>query len=154
MIFVIVGLLGFLLVASAAAGAHLVASIVDGSGASGSVVTAAVAEGVRVQWERAVSFGLAHLPVALVAVLAFPASRLSRASALSLLCGVVLFSGVQLARLAFEAVELAARPDTPATAGPLEGISWLVPVGGLALHLGWLLLAAAAIWSRPRTPSA
>jgi uncharacterized membrane protein YgdD (TMEM256/DUF423 family) len=140
-------LCGFLLVAAAAGGAHLM------SRAAANAPEAA--EQIRIAWERAVSFGLMHLAPLLIAALGLAHSRLAQAAAAAFLAGVALFSGVQLTRLALEALALAGDgavvDATAARERPLAWAGALVPVGGISLHLGWLLLAAS-IWTSRSGP--
>lgn len=120
----VAALLGLALVVSAAMGAHAFFAPGDPALAS---------------WERAITFGLIHVVVALLCAALMPVSRWSAVTGWVFIVGVVLFSGVQLARLASAA----------SGGASLDALRMLVPAGGISLMLGWLLLAIAA-WRRPR----
>ncbi len=113
------GILGFLLVLAAAGGAHLVVAEVRAADPDSRLLR---------QWDRAILFGLVHTLGALVcAAVAEGSRRLKLVSGWAFVGGVVLFSGVQVARIA---------------GANLPGV--LVPIGGLSFLAGWLLLAASA----------
>ncbi len=92
----------------------------------------AVEDGSR--WDGAALYGFVHTLAALGAAAAPLQGRLRLAAAWSFLTGVVLFSGVQIGRLL--------------APGVLDAAGALVPVGGLALMLGWVLLGVAAVTTR------
>jgi uncharacterized membrane protein YgdD (TMEM256/DUF423 family) len=107
---------GLLLVAAGATGAHMVA--VEDSG----------------RWDGAVLYGFVHTLAALGAAVAPLQGRLKLAAGWSFIAGVVLFSGIQIARLL--------------APGVLDAIGALVPAGGIAFMLGWVLLGTAGIAAR------
>ena len=108
---------GLLLVAAGAAGAHLV-PVEDQS-----------------RWDGAVLYGFVHTLAALGAAVAPFQGRLKLAAGWLFIAGVVLFSGIQIARLL-------------ASPGMLDALASLVPAGGVAFMLGWALLGAAALIAR------
>jgi len=110
---------GFLLVAVGAIGAHMV------------VVEAAD------RWNSAMLYGFVHALAALGAAAAPLQGRIRLAAGWAFIAGVVLFSGIQIARML-----------AGSSATPLEVLGPLVPVGGIAFMLGWVLLAIAAGVSR------
>lgn len=110
-------LLGFLLVAVAAVGAHLVLAPIRAADALSPLLH---------QWDQAITLGLLHVLAALACV-ALPAARFRTSSGRLFVAGVVLFSLVQLARIA---------------GAPLP--AFLVPIGGLSMMAGWVALAASA----------
>lgn len=110
--------LGFALVATAAIGVHLVLADIRAADVSSPLLR---------QWDQAILFGLVHAPAALAAAALPTAPRARLAGGWLFVAGVVLFSGVQLARIA---------------GAPAPG--FLVPAGGLALMAGWLALAVSA----------
>lgn len=124
-----------IVVAAAVAGASLVAA-----GAIGA--HAIPAESPR--WTSALTFGFVHVLAALIAATRMPASRLATASGALFVVGVVLFSGLQMAKMLF----LASNGGSAET--PIDALGGLVPVGGVSFIAAWLLLAASAALSRPR----
>jgi uncharacterized membrane protein YgdD (TMEM256/DUF423 family) len=86
-------------------------------------------------WETAVLYGFVHTLAGLGAAIAPLQGRLKLAAGWVFLAGVVLFSGIQIARLL-------------AAPGTLDGLTPLVPVGGIAFMLGWILLGVAALTAR------
>ncbi|MBI1340240.1 DUF423 domain-containing protein [bacterium] len=115
---------GFCLVAAGAAGAHLMA----GDAAGGA------------RWSSALVFGFVHV-LATLAAAALPGREALRiAAGAAFLLGVLLFCGVQLAKMhtAVDGRSL------------LDPLTFLVPVGGAAMLAGWLLLAASAVLVRRR----
>ena len=108
---------GLVLVAAGAIGAHAIA--VDNRG----------------QWDGALLYGFVHTLASLAAASAPFQGRLKLAAGWSFVAGVLLFSGVQLARLL--------APDAP-----FDAIAPLVPAGGIAFMLGWMLLGVAAVTAR------
>jgi len=112
---------GLALVAAGAAGAHMVP--VEAAG----------------RWDGALLYGFVHTLAALAAAFAPMRGRLSAASGWAFVLGVILFSGVQIARMmtASEGVS------------PFDVLSVLVPVGGIAFMTGWVLLGLAALMQRP-----
>lgn len=118
----VAGLFGAVLVAAAAAGAHLVVADIRATDPAPPLLR---------QWDQAVLFGLLHLLAALACAALPLRSPVRIASGWLFIAGVLLFSGVQLARIA--------GADLPGT---------LVPMGGLCLIAGWLLLAGSAIFAK------
>ena len=116
-------LAGALLVAAAAAGAHLVPE----------------AEGAR--WTSALTLGLVHAAASLAALSAPVPVRLKTLAAGLMIGGIVLFSGLQMARMLAEA--------GAGEAFGLDRVGFLIPLGGLAYIAGWLTLAAGFV-RRPR----
>jgi uncharacterized membrane protein YgdD (TMEM256/DUF423 family) len=108
---------GLLLVASGAIGAHAVPADLSG------------------RLDGALLFGFVHTLAALAAALLPLPGRLRLASGWMFLAGVVLFSGMQIARLLSQA-------DGPS---PFDALGMLVPVGGIAFMVGWGLLGLAAL---------
>lgn len=64
------------------------------------------------------------------------------ASGWAFVLSVVLFSGVQIAKIMMAGIPLAPTP--------LDGLTFLIPVGGVAFITGWLLMGlSAAMASKP-----
>jgi uncharacterized membrane protein YgdD (TMEM256/DUF423 family) len=108
---------GLLLVAAGAAGAHTVPI-----------------EATR-QWDSALLFGLVHTLAALAAAAVNLRTRMALLSGWVFVAGVLMFAGVQVAKLLTAA----------GGASPFDALTMLVPVGGIAFMLGWGLLAIAAL---------
>jgi uncharacterized membrane protein YgdD (TMEM256/DUF423 family) len=117
---------GLLLVAAGAAGAHLL---------SGEPISP------RDQWTSALVYGFVHTLAALVAAFAPFRVRLKLASAWTFIAGVALFSGIQIVSM------LTSKPVGGPS--PFDGLSPLIPVGGIAFMAGWVLLGVAALIRRP-----
>jgi uncharacterized membrane protein YgdD (TMEM256/DUF423 family) len=114
---------GLLLVAAGAAGAHLIApSDAD-------------------RWDSALLYGFVHTLAALAAALLPQRSRLQLVSGALFVAGTVMFSGVQIVRMM----------TSGETGSPLDVLTMLVPVGGIAFMLGWVMLGAVAL-TKPREP--
>lgn len=113
-------IVGLLLVAAGAVGAHLIP--VEDSGL----------------WDGALLFGFVHTLAALASALAPLRGWLSLASGWMFLAGVVLFSGIQIVRLLAPGL----------LSGLADAVGPLVPAGGFAFMVGWALLAASALLSR------
>jgi uncharacterized membrane protein YgdD (TMEM256/DUF423 family) len=112
-------LLGLLLVAAGAAGGH---SSVPLEAAS--------------RWQSAFLYGFVHvLAATLAAVMPFR-SRLQYAAGWAFIVSVPMFSGVQIGKIMLGGIAM--------TPTPLDGMSFLVPFGGAAFILGWLLLGLSA----------
>ena len=111
---------GLVLVAAGAIGAHMVP------------VEAAD------RWDGALLYGFVHTLAALAAALLPMRSRISLASGWAFIAGVLLFSGIQIARML----------STSDGVSPVDGLTMLVPVGGIAFMLGWVLLGLAALLVR------
>jgi uncharacterized membrane protein YgdD (TMEM256/DUF423 family) len=108
---------GFLLVASGAIGAHMIPIE------------------AKDRWDGALLYGFVHTLAALGAALLPVGGRIRLAAGWAFIAGVVLFGGVQIARMM----------TASDGASPFDGLGMLVPVGGLAMMAGWLLLGAAAL---------
>ena len=117
-------LMGLLLVAAGAAGAH----------------TVPIDAGPR--WQSAMLYGFVHtLATAVSAMLPFR-SWLQMASGWCFVVAVILFSGIQIGKIMLAGV--AAGPT------PLDHLGFLVPVGGVAFIAGWLLMGLSATMARRR----
>jgi len=119
---------------AALAGAALVAA--------GAIGVHAVPDAAGERWSSALTFGFVHVLAALVAAHRPAGGRLALASAILLLTGVVLFSGVQMAKLLYLGM------NTGSITTPFDALSGLVPVGGISFIAGWIVLAASAAISR------
>ena len=111
-------LLGLLLVAAGAAGAHTVP--VDANR----------------QWQSALLYGFVHTLAAIAAATLPFRSWLKIASGWAFVLSVTLFSGVQIGK-----IMMAGIPGAPT---PLDSLTFLIPVGGVAFIVGWLLLGLSA----------
>lgn len=121
-------LLGLLLVAAGAAGAH------------------AVPIEANRQWQSALLYGFVHTLAAIVAAILPFRNLLQFASGWAFVLSVLLFSGVQIGK-----IMLAGIPTVPT---PLDNLTFLVPIGGIAFIVGWLLLGLSAAMSPgPRRPA-
>lgn len=109
---------------------------------AGAIGAHAVPDAAGERWSSALMFGFVHVLAALVASNRPAGGRLALASAVLSLTGVVLFSGVQMAKLLY----LGANAGAVTT--PFDPLSGLVPVGGISFISGWILLAASAVFSR------
>ncbi|MDP3493717.1 MAG: DUF423 domain-containing protein [Hyphomonadaceae bacterium] len=117
-IIVAAALLGLLLVAAGAAGAHTVP--IDANR----------------QWESALLYGFVHTLAAILAAILPFRSWLQIASGWAFVISVTLFSGVQIAKIMMAGI--------PVAPTPLDNLTFLVPVGGVAFIVGWLLLGLSA----------
>jgi uncharacterized membrane protein YgdD (TMEM256/DUF423 family) len=108
---------GFLLVAAGAIGAHM------------------IPVEAKDRWDGALLYGFVHTLAVLGAALLPLGGRLKLVSGWAFFAGVLLFSGIQIAK---------AMTSSGGTS-PLDGLTMLVPVGGIAFMAGWLLLGAAAL---------
>lgn len=119
-------LLGLLLVAAGAAGAH----------------TVPIDAGPR--WQSAMLYGFVHT-LAAVACATLPfRSWLRIAAGWSFILAVILFSGVQIGKIMLAGVSGAPTP--------LDGLGMLVPMGGVAFIGGWLLMGLSAATAGTRRP--
>lgn len=118
-IVVAAALLGLLLVAAGAAGAHTVP--VD----------------ANKQWQSALLYGFVHTLAAVVAAILPFRSWLQIASGWAFVLSVMMFSGVQIAKIMLAGI--------PAAPTPLDNLTFLVPAGGVAFIVGWLLLGLSAV---------
>ena len=117
-------LMGLLLVAAGAAGAH----------------TVPIDAGPR--WQSAMLYGFVHtLATCAAAMLPFR-SWLQVASGWCFIVAVILFSGVQIGK-----IMLAGVGGAPTL---LDNVAFLVPVGGVAFIAGWLLMGLSAAMARRR----
>ncbi|MEQ1609257.1 MAG: DUF423 domain-containing protein [Hyphomonadaceae bacterium] len=114
-------LLGLLLVAAGAAGAH------------------AVPIEANRQWQSALLYGFVHTLAAIAAAILPFRNLLQFASGWAFVLSVVLFSGMQIGKII-----LAGIPMVPT---PLDNLTFLVPIGGVAFIVGWLLLGLSAVMS-------
>ena len=123
-IIVAAALLGLLLVAAGAAGGHTVP--VDANR----------------QWQSALLYGFVHTLAAAVAAMLPFRGWLKLASGWAFVLSVVLFSGVQIGKIMIAGI--------PVAPTPLDGLTFLIPVGGVAFIVGWLLMGlSAAMASKP-----
>jgi uncharacterized membrane protein YgdD (TMEM256/DUF423 family) len=113
-------ILGLLLVAAGASGAHSIP----------------IAE-VR-QWDNALLYGFVHTLAAIAAVLLPFRNRLQLASGWAFVAAVVLFSGEQIGKQLWAGM-------AGASSTPLDGLTMLIPIGGVAFIAGWLLMGLAAL---------
>ena len=111
--------LGLLLVAAGAAGGHN-----------------AVPLEAAARWQSAFLYGFVHVLAAAVAATLPFHSRLQYASGWAFIVSVPMFSGVQIGKIMLGGIAM--------TPTPLDGLSFLVPFGGAAFILGWLLLGLSA----------
>ena len=114
-------LLGLLRVAAGAAGAHTIPI-----------------EATR-PWESALLYGFVHAIAAIVAVTLPFRSTLKLISGWFFVASVVLFAGVQIGK-----IMLAGIPSHPT---PLDGLTFLIPIGGICFNVGWLLLGLTAAFA-------
>jgi uncharacterized membrane protein YgdD (TMEM256/DUF423 family) len=120
--------------------ALVVAASVCGLGlvAAGAIGAHAIPVEAQDRWDGALLYGFVHTLGVLAAALAPWSGRLKAGASTAFLAGVVLFSGVQVAKM------MTAADGT----SPFDGLTMLVPVGGLAFMLGWVLLGASALFAR------
>lgn len=113
-------ILGLLLVAAGATHAHTVS--IDNNG----------------QWQSAILYGFVHTLAAIAAALLPFRNRLQLFSGWAFIASVALFSGVQIGQIMWEGM-------TGAMTSPLESVSFLIPIGGVAFIAGWLLMGLSAL---------
>lgn len=112
-------LLGLLLVAAGAAGGHAMVPL-EATG----------------RWHSAFLYGFVHaLAAGFAAILPFR-TWMQYAAGWSFVISVPLFSGVQIGKIMLGGI--------PMTPTPLDSLTMLVPIGGAAFILGWLLLGLSA----------
>ena len=116
-------LLGLLLVAAGASGGHGVVPL--------------EAQG---RWQSAFIYGFAHTLAALLAAIMPFRNPLQYVAGWSFVLSVILFSGVQIAKIMLGGIAMAPTP--------LDSLGMLVPVGGVAFILGWLMLGLSALMPR------
>lgn len=109
--------LGLLLVAAGAIGAHL------------------VPVEAKDRWDGALLFGFVHILAALLVAALRLGTRVGVIAGWAFIAGVALFSGVQVAKML----------TASGGASPFDALATLVPVGGIAFMLGWGLLAVSAL---------
>lgn len=119
-------LLGLLLVAAGAAGAH----------------TVPIDAGAR--WQSAMLYGFVHTLAAVACAIQPFRSWLRIAAGWSFILAVILFSGVQIGKIMLAGV--AGGPT------PLDGLGMLVSMGGVAFIAGWLLMGLSAATAGTRRP--
>ena len=118
-------LLGLLLVAAGAAGGH---SMVPSDAAA--------------RWQGAFLYGFAHTLAAMIAAILPFHNLLQYAAGWAFVLSVPLFSGVQIGKIMLGGIAM--------TPTPLDGLTMLVPFGGAAFIIGWLMIGlAAAMAQRP-----
>jgi uncharacterized membrane protein YgdD (TMEM256/DUF423 family) len=116
-------LLGLLLVAAGAAGGH-----------------SAVPLEAAVRWQSAFLYGFAHTLAAMIAAILPFRNILQYVAGWCFVLSVPLFSGVQIGKIMLGGIAM--------TPTPLDAVSFLVPVGGVAFIAGWLLVGLAAAIAR------
>jgi uncharacterized membrane protein YgdD (TMEM256/DUF423 family) len=112
-------LLGLLLVAAGAAGGHAMVPL-EATG----------------RWHSAFLYGFAHTLAAMIAAILPFRNFLQYAAGWSFVISVPLFSGVQIGKIMLGGIAM--------TPTPLDAVSFLVPVGGVAFIAGWLLVGLSA----------
>jgi uncharacterized membrane protein YgdD (TMEM256/DUF423 family) len=118
-------LLGLLLVAAGAAGGH-----------------ALVPSEATVRWQSAFLYGFVHTLAAIIAAILPFRNLMQYAAGWAFILSVPLFSGVQIGKIMLGGIA--------ATPTPLDAVSFLVPVGGVAFIAGWLLLGLSAAVAQRR----
>lgn len=112
-------LTGLLLVAAGAAGGHTLVPLEMTS-----------------RWQTAFMYGYVHAIGALVAALLPFGGWMRHAAGWAFLVGVPLFSGVQIGKIMLGGIAM--------TPTPLDSLTILVPFGGAAFIVGWLLVGLSA----------
>jgi uncharacterized membrane protein YgdD (TMEM256/DUF423 family) len=92
------------------------------------------------RWQGAFLYGFAHTLAAMIAAILPFHNLLQYAAGWAFVLSVPLFSGVQIGKIMLGGIA-----TTPT---PLDSVSFLVPVGGVAFISGWLLLGLSAIIAR------
>ncbi|MDP3735984.1 MAG: DUF423 domain-containing protein [Hyphomonadaceae bacterium] len=108
---------GLVLVAAGAIGAHMVPIE------------------ARDRWDGALLYGFVHTLAALAAALLPTRGQVSLGAGWAFIVGVLLFSGIQIAKAMTSSDGVS----------PLDGLTMLVPIGGIAFMAGWGLLGLAAL---------
>lgn len=119
-------LLGLLLVAAGAAGGHSFVPLEMVS-----------------RWQSAFMYGYVHVLAAIVAAILPFRNRLQYASGWAFIVSVPLFSGVQIGKIMMGGIAM--------TPTPFDNLTVLVPFGGGAFIIGWLLMGLSAALA-PRPP--
>ncbi len=122
-IVVAASLLGLLLVAAGASGGHGVVPVE-----------------AEARWHSAFVYGFAHTLAAILAAAMPFRNLLQYVAGWSFVVSVVLFSGVQIGRIMLGGIAMSPTP--------LDQVSFLVPAGGVAFILGWLMLGLSALLAR------
>ena len=112
-------LLGLLLVAAGAAGGHSLVPLE-----------------ATARWNSAFLYGFAHTLAAIVAAILPFRNILQYAAGWCFVVSVPLFSGIQIGKIMLGGIAM--------TPTPLDAVSFLVPVGGVAFIAGWLLVGLSA----------
>jgi uncharacterized membrane protein YgdD (TMEM256/DUF423 family) len=131
---------GLLLVAAGAVGAHLLAAQEIWPPVEEPLATPRYVFPQH-QWDSALLYGFVHTLAALVAALSPLGARLKLASAWTFVAGILLFSGIQIGSI------LLSKPLGGPS--PIDGLSMLIPAGGIAFMAGWVLLGVAAALKPP-----
>ena len=124
-IIVAASLIGLLLVAAGAGGGHGV-----------------VPAEAQARWQSAFIYGFVHTLAAIVAASMPYRHTLQFVAAWSFVLSVVLFSGVQIAKIMLGGIAMSPTP--------FDQVGFLVPAGGVAFIMGWLMLGLSALMSRRR----
>lgn len=124
-IVVAASLLGLLLVAAGASGGHGVVPLE-----------------AQARWQSAFVYGFAHTLAAVLAAIMPFRNTLQYVAGWFFVLSVVLFSGVQIAKIMLGGIAMAPTP--------LDSVSFLVPAGGVAFITGWLMLGLSALMPRRR----
>jgi uncharacterized membrane protein YgdD (TMEM256/DUF423 family) len=112
-------LTGLLLVAAGAAGGHTLVPLEMTS-----------------RWQSAFMYGFVHVLGALAAAVLPFTGWLHKAGGWAFIVGVPLFSGVQIGKIMMGGIAM--------TPTPLDSLTLLVPFGGAAFIVGWLLVGLSA----------
>lgn len=112
-------LVGLLLVAAGAAGGHTLVPLE-----------------MATRWQTAFMYGYVHVLAALVAAMLPFSGWMHKAGGWAFLLGVPLFSGVQIGKITLGGIAM--------TPTPLDNLTLLVPFGGAAFIIGWLLVGLSA----------
>ena len=88
------------------------------------------------RWQSAFLYGFVHTLAATIAAILPFRNLMQYAAGWAFILSVPLFSGVQIGRIMLGGIA--------ATPTPLDAVSFLVPIGGVAFIAGWLLLGLSA----------
>lgn len=122
-IVVAASLVGLLLVAAGASGGH-----------------GAVPLDAQARWQSAFIYGFAHTIAAIVAASLPFRHILQYFAGWAFVLSVVLFSGVQIGKIMMGGIAMSPTP--------LDQLGFLVPAGGVAFIMGWLMLGLSALMAR------